>query len=204
MALDYVKLVVVGDGAVGKTSLLTSFVSGGFPEEHVPTGARPDTFVFAPRNVLAVTLMFPSLASSFTQCSTTSVLMSWLTTIQSHLTCGTRLVQRHGRQHTPTDAAHDHNTHSRCCLAVAFAGQEDYDNLRPMSYGGSHVVMMCFSLVDASSLSNIRAKWFPEVRPLHRSRVCTPAATTNALTNTSTHTQSPNRFTSMLPRQPSS
>ena len=35
--IPYIKLVVVGDGAVGKTCLLTSFASKQFPTGYVPT-----------------------------------------------------------------------------------------------------------------------------------------------------------------------
>ena len=33
-----VKCVIVGDAAVGKTSLLTTYSEGHFPKEYVPTG----------------------------------------------------------------------------------------------------------------------------------------------------------------------
>ena len=44
------------------------------------------------------------------------------------------------------------------------AGQEEFDQLRPLSYPGSDIVLICFSLVDEESLANTRDKWLPEVQ----------------------------------------
>ena len=38
-----------------------------------------------------------------------------------------------------------------------------YDRLRPLSYPGTHVFLVCFSTVDETSYANIRTKWYPEV-----------------------------------------
>ncbi|KAL9649735.1 hypothetical protein ABK040_009550 [Willaertia magna] len=44
------------------------------------------------------------------------------------------------------------------------AGQEDYDELRPLSYPETHVFLACFSVISKTSLTNIRDKWIPEIR----------------------------------------
>ena len=36
----HIKCVAVGDPAVGKTCLLTTYSEGNFPEEYVPTGTK--------------------------------------------------------------------------------------------------------------------------------------------------------------------
>ncbi|RSH82969.1 GTP-binding protein Rho1 [Saitozyma podzolica] len=43
------------------------------------------------------------------------------------------------------------------------AGHEDYNRLRPLSYPGSHVVLICFAIDLRSSLDNVREKWVTEV-----------------------------------------
>lgn len=44
------------------------------------------------------------------------------------------------------------------------AGQEDYDYLRPVTYTGADMVVMCFSLDSPASLANVRYKWAPEAQ----------------------------------------
>jgi small GTP-binding protein len=44
------------------------------------------------------------------------------------------------------------------------AGQEDYDRLRPLAYPQTDVFIICFSLINPTSLANVKSKWWPEVR----------------------------------------
>eukprot|EP01100_Stratorugosa_tubuloviscum_P000310 TRINITY_DN1065_c1_g1_i3.p1 TRINITY_DN1065_c1_g1~~TRINITY_DN1065_c1_g1_i3.p1 ORF type:complete len:247 (-),score=126.16 TRINITY_DN1065_c1_g1_i3:415-1155(-) len=99
-----VKLVVVGDGAVGKTSLLISYATGDFPSEYVPT-------------------VFENYTAQLKFNEETIMLHLWDT-----------------------------------------AGQEDYDRLRPLSYPGSDIVLLCFSLVSKASYDAVKIKWSPEVK----------------------------------------
>jgi len=99
-----IKLVVVGDGAVGKTSLLMSFAKNKFPEDYVPT-------------------VFENYTAKITREDGSNILLHLWDT----------------------------------------AGQEDYDRLRPLSYPGADIVLLCFSTVTASSLTSVKEKWYPEV-----------------------------------------
>mmetsp|Transcript_11783 Transcript_11783/g.20483 ORF Transcript_11783/g.20483 Transcript_11783/m.20483 type:complete len:208 (-) Transcript_11783:346-969(-) len=44
------------------------------------------------------------------------------------------------------------------------AGQEDYDFLRPLSYGMTDVFLVCFSVDNPASFHNVRLKWAKDVQ----------------------------------------
>ena len=99
------KLVAVGDGAVGKTSLLITFATDKFPPKYVPTVFENHTKQMKREKD-----------------GSNVILQLWDT-----------------------------------------AGQEDYDRLRPLSYPGADVVLLCFSTVNRSSFESVKEKWYPEV-----------------------------------------
>ena len=98
------KCVAIGDGAVGKTSLLISFSSNSFPDDYVPT-------------------VFDNYNANVMWKQKTISMGLWDT-----------------------------------------AGQEDYDRLRPLSYPDTDVFIVCYSIVNPSSYTNVKSKWIPEIR----------------------------------------
>lgn len=104
MATRQVKLVVVGDGAVGKTCLLLSYATNGMPKTYEPT-------------------IFDNFVVQLSANGESLELSLWDT-----------------------------------------AGQEDFDRLRPLSYGNTDVFLLCFSVVDPVSFGNVFDKWLPELR----------------------------------------
>ncbi|KAK2864019.1 hypothetical protein Q7C36_003173 [Tachysurus vachellii] len=44
------------------------------------------------------------------------------------------------------------------------AGQEDYNQLRPLSYPNTDVFLICFSVVNPASFYNVQEEWVPELK----------------------------------------
>lgn len=102
-----VKIVIVGDGAVGKTCMLVSYTTKTFPSEYVPT-----IFDNYSANVEAM---------------------------------------KNGRREQIKLMLYD------------TAGQEDYKQIRPLSYPGTSVFIVCYSVDNRTSFGNVKSAWIPEI-----------------------------------------
>ena len=138
------KCVVVGDGGVGKTSLLVSYTSHQFPTDYVPT-------VF--ENYTAeVALEEPD--------STSHRVYQAGVDIREHILriCAANFWQLY-------DLKEMENI--ELCYKVGLfdtAGQEEYDRLRPLAYPHTDVFLLCYCVLSFPSYKNVREKWIPEIR----------------------------------------
>merc|ERR1719469_616438 len=98
-----VKAVVVGEGAVGKTCLITAYGENRFPDDYIPTVS--DTY-----------------GGSVEYDNKEVKLAIWDT-----------------------------------------SGQAEYANVRPLSYNGANVFIICFSLADKLSLKAATTNWVAEL-----------------------------------------
>lgn len=134
MAAIRKKLVIVGDGACGKTCLLIVFSKDQFPEVYVPT-------VF--ENYVADIEVDGKQVHVFFK-------FSFIEKFCLHL-----LIVNHDSLIFCDQVE---------LALWDTAGQEDYDRLRPLSYPDTDVILMCFSIDSPDSLENIPEKWTPEVK----------------------------------------
>jgi small GTP-binding protein len=56
-----------------------------------------------------------------------------------------------------------YNSKTYCIGLWDTAGPEDYDRLRPLSYPGTDVFVICYDVKNEYSLENIKSKWIPEI-----------------------------------------
>ena len=140
------KLVVVGDGECGKTSLLMVHAQGVFPTEYTPT-------VFETHQ--SVVWLNKDLVEGRRP--------RWKQKLNLFRTKLTSLF-RSSIKSKERDEDDWEETHLPVSLSLwDTAGQEDYDRLRPLSYTDVHVLLICFSVCHPASLVNVRVKWHPEL-----------------------------------------
>ena len=98
-----IKVVVVGDGAVGKTCLVDAYGNNGFPNQYVPTVAK-------------------NYENNVEYDGQNYTLDIWDT-----------------------------------------GGQEEFRSVRPVSYNGADVFIVCFAVNERNSLENACGKWLKEL-----------------------------------------
>ena len=138
------KVVVVGDGAVGKTSMLLCYTTNTFPTDYVRTAPRerrvsrraiPHPSPVPARDarlVRALTFPFPSpqMATVFDNYAV-------------NVPYGDKTINL-GLWDT--------------------AGQDEYAQYRPLSYDQADGFILAFSLVDRASFDNVAGAWIRELR----------------------------------------
>jgi small GTP-binding protein len=126
-----IKVVCVGSGGVGKTSLLTTIVRRKFPVPFQPWLLNPQKVSIQ---------INPSYHGSGSGCGRAS---DWR-----------RRFKGNTRAQEPRETV--------ALMLWDTMGQEDFDRLRPYSYHGASVVVVCFSVVDREAFEQIRIR----VRPI--------------------------------------
>ncbi|OAA48329.1 Small GTPase superfamily, Rho type [Beauveria brongniartii RCEF 3172] len=135
------KLVIVGDGACGKTCLLmlVSLVASSSPPA---TDTQPPNHI-CDLIAIPINLVLTLLSSVFSKGTFPEV---YVPTVFENYVADVEVDGKHVE------------------LALwDTAGQEDYDRLRPLSYPDSHVILICFAIDSPDSLDNVQEKWISEV-----------------------------------------
>ena len=151
MAAIRKKLVIVGDGACGKTCLLIVFSKDQFPDVYVPTVF--ENYV-ADIEVDGKQVRFRFFLSLF------AAKTDYIRNFRLNWRFGTRQDKR-----IMVGAARK-TRHVQPVYST--------DRLRPLSYPDTDVILMCFSIDSPDSLDNIPEKWTPEVRKREKAAAWNP------------------------------
>ncbi|ROW05025.1 hypothetical protein VSDG_00654 [Cytospora chrysosperma] len=148
------KLVIIGDGACGKTSLLSVFTLGYFPTVSPPP--FPSLYLF--------------LLGFCFQKANLHVPAALPTTTCARSLCNyvrRQLLTKYHRAQIPTvfeNYVTDCRVDGKSVQLALWdtAGQEDYERLRPLAYSKAHVILIAFSVDTPDSLDNVKHKWIEE------------------------------------------
>ncbi|KAI4804968.1 hypothetical protein E4T44_11105 [Aureobasidium sp. EXF-8845] len=135
------KLVLLGDGACGKTSLLNVFTRG-----YELLATTTHATLLTCDQILPNSLVRRLVASYPRRSSLTRIPASSEPTVFENY-------------------VHDifiDNVHVELSLWDT-AGQEEFDRLRSLSYDDTHAIMLCFSVDSPDSLENVESKWVAEI-----------------------------------------
>ncbi|KAJ5475459.1 GTP-binding protein RHO3 [Penicillium diatomitis] len=148
------KMVLLGDGACGKTSALNVFTRG-FPhtmferDQELTLDEQPGSF---PQSKVGILTFISGFAVSPQSLKIMSMVRRSADS-ESELTF------------VPCSPAADifvDNVHMELSLWDT-AGQEEFDRLRALSYEDTHVLMLCFSVDSPDSFENVGSKWIAEI-----------------------------------------
>ena len=132
------KVVLVGDSCVGKTSMLMSYTVEKFIEKHSPT-------IYDSSKLLHLTSANHS-ACLFSITSATT--KSYVVDLFSFFTIASLAVNGRRISLTLCDTS----------------GSDDFGHLRPLCYPQADVAIICFSTVDHTTLDSVKSKWIKEIR----------------------------------------
>jgi Ras-related C3 botulinum toxin substrate 1 len=145
------KLMVIGDGAVGKTCMLIRLVEDDFPGEYIPTVFDNYSLnaYFQPKSMLMRYERVPSGEG-----------------VQYHMYTNSFPEPTHvdTKKDKKDTAKEDKNSELKVALGLwDTGGRVDYARLRPLSYPQTDVFLLCFDTANRQSIDSIPTMWIPEV-----------------------------------------
>lgn len=170
-----IKCVVIGDGAVGKTSLLISYTTNTFPTDYVPTvfDNYTTTLALQPPMPLSTNSTVASSSTTTTTGGGSSVFIDQNTPVfkQSNSSRRRPLAEGDTLSSSTSSFSTGGGDSSSALKRQIFklnlwdtAGQEEYDRLRPLSYRQTDIFLICFSVAEPTSFKNVIEKWFQELK----------------------------------------